>query len=260
VPRVGGVEIAVVDEGSGPAFFWGHGFSSSTAQESAGLVDWSRLAARHRIVRWDAPGHGGSGGGDDPGRYRWEMLGRGLGPLADALGIDTFAAGGVSMGAAGALWAAVAYPERVTGLVLGLPPTAYETRAPQADRYAAGAELAEREGVDAYMAVARDEPVAEILRDLVGSWDVTPQIRADLLPAVLRGAATSDLPPLDAVCSVGVPVLILAWVGDPGHPLSTAELLAETLPHAALQVAQNLTDVLGWTDCVEAFLDRVALS
>jgi pimeloyl-ACP methyl ester carboxylesterase len=254
VPRVGGIDIAVVDEGSGPAFFWGHGFSSSTAQESTGLVDWSRLAARHRIVRWDAPGHGGSGGSEDPGGYRWEMLGRGLGPLADALGIDAFAAGGVSMGAAGALWAAVTHPERVTGLVLGLPPTAYETRPTQADRYAAGAALVERDGPEAYEAVAREEPVPQILRDIVGSFAVVPQIRPDLLPAVLRGAATSDLPPLDAVRAVDVPVLILAWVGDPGHPLSTAELLAATLPHAELHVARDLGDVLGWTDRVEQFL------
>jgi hypothetical protein len=49
-------------------------------------------------------------------------------------------------------------------------------------------------------------------------------------------------------------------VGDPGHPLSTAELLAETLPGAELHVAEHLADVLRWTERVEELLDRASIS
>jgi pimeloyl-ACP methyl ester carboxylesterase len=52
------------------------------------------------------------------------------------------------MGAAVALHAAAQAPERVAGLVLVLPPTAYDTRAAQAADYLAGASLVEREGVE----------------------------------------------------------------------------------------------------------------
>ena len=249
--------LAVTEAGDGTAFFWGHGFTSSTEQESTGLLDWKRLARRHRIVRWDAPGHGRSDGNRDPATYRWDSMGAALPVLARELGVDRFVAGGVSMGAASALWCAVSAPDRVAGLVLTLAPTGYGTRAAQAAKYRAGADLVEREGFDAYVEAARTEPVPEILRDLAGAWDMTPQIGADTLPTALRGAASSDLPPLEQVRGVDVPVLLLAWIGDPGHPVSTSELLAETIPGAELHVAQDLADVLGWTDRVATFLDQI---
>jgi pimeloyl-ACP methyl ester carboxylesterase len=247
--------LAVVEAGSGPALLWGHGFGSSASQESSALLGWDRLAEHHRIVRWDAPAHGRSAGSPDPGSYRWDVVGAGIPFLADRLGIDTFAAGGVSMGAATALWAAVVAPARVTGLVLALPPTAYDTRA--AADYCAHADLVEREGVGAYVAEMKKEPLPAILRDIADSYDYTPMVPADLFPAVLRGAGDSDLPEIERVRAVEVPALILAWVGDPGHPLSTAELLAEELPRAELRVAHDLGDVLGWTNHVEEFLDGV---
>ena len=247
-------DLAVVDEGSGAAFFWGHGFGSSTAQESTGLIDWKRLVAHHRIVRWDAPGHGRSHGDEEPSTYRWDTVGAALPELAARLGIDTFAAGGVSMGAATALWAAVTAPDRVTKLVLALPPTAFETRA--AEKYHAHADLVARQGVGAYVDEMQKEPVPAILRDITDTYDHTPMVPADLFPVVLRGAGDSDLPAVERLGAIAAPALVLAWVGDDGHPLSTAELLAETLPDAELQVAQDLGDVLGWTDRVEAFLDR----
>jgi hypothetical protein len=43
---------------------------------------------------------------------------------------------------------------------------------------------------------------------------------------VLRGAGASDLPPPQVIEKLEMPVLILAWDTDPGHPLSTAEDLA----------------------------------
>jgi pimeloyl-ACP methyl ester carboxylesterase len=79
-------------------------------------------------------------------------------------------------------------------------------------------------------------------------------IAEDLLPFVLRGAAASDLPGPDELAALAQPALVLAWDGDEGHPLSTAERLAELLPHAELQVATHLRDVLGWPARVAAFL------
>jgi pimeloyl-ACP methyl ester carboxylesterase len=71
---------------------------------------------------------------------------------------------------------------------------------------------------------------------------------------VLRGAAASDLPAPDELATIAQPALVLAWDGDEGHPLSTAERLAALLPRAELHVATHLRDVLGWPTQVAAFL------
>jgi pimeloyl-ACP methyl ester carboxylesterase len=255
---VRGVDLAVTDRGNGdPALLWGHGFGSCVAFEDVFLFDWSRLAAEHRVVRWDARGHGRSTGSPDPADYHWRMLGRDLVALADALSLERFVAGGVSMGAATALHTAVDAPERVAGLVLVLPPTGWETRPLQGDEYTATADVAEQHGVEAAVERMNSEPVPEILTPIAELYRVTPAIADELLPVALRGAGGSDLPPPERVAAITVPALILAWDTDPGHPLSTAERLVELLPDAELHVAHELADVGPWTGHVETFLDRV---
>jgi pimeloyl-ACP methyl ester carboxylesterase len=138
--------------------------------------------------------------------------------------------------------------------VLVLPPTAYETRAAQAGEYRAGAELVERAGFDAYVESANAQPVPEILRAFASGFRFTPAVATERLPAVLRGAGGSDLPPADVVRGLAVPALILAWDTDPGHPLRTAETLAELLPDAELHVARRLRDVTTWTRLVDGFV------
>jgi pimeloyl-ACP methyl ester carboxylesterase len=256
---VRGSDIAITETGSGPALFWGHGFSGSVEQDARlSMFDWTRVAAHARVVRWDARGHGRSSGAAEPDDYRWDNLARDLAALADALGVERFVAGGVSMGAATALHAATLFPERVVGMVLTLAPTAYATRAAQSDRYRAGAELVERAGVGAYVDQVNAEPVPAILSRFAAQYRYAPDVPDHLLPSALRGAAASDLPAEDEVRAVSAPALLLAWDTDPGHPVSTAERLAELLPRAELHVAQRLRDVGTWTDRVEAFLASVA--
>lgn len=257
MPSVRGVEIAALDTGEGLAFLWGHGFASSVERETSWMLDWDRLAARHRVVRWDARGHGRSEGTRDASDYRWDDLGRDLVGLVDALGVGRFVAGGVSMGAATALHAAVHAPDRLAGLVLALPPTAYGTRAAQAEDYRRGADVVDQRGVDAYVELQHAQPVPEILAPFADAYRFVPAVPERLLPAVLRGAAASDLPTPEEVRSIAAPTLILAWDTDAGHPLSTAVRLAELLPGAELEVAHRLRDVNSWTDRVEAFLGRL---
>ena len=255
MPSVRGVDVAISDAGVGGAFFWGHGFASSKAQDArSGLLDWRHLVSRHRVVRWDARRHGESGGTLEPADYRWDNLGLDLLGLADALAVDRFAAGGVSMGAAVALHAAVHASHRVVGLVLILPPTAYEMRAEQADEYLAGAAVVEQEGVDHYVERANAQPAPTILGHLAHGYRFVPAVPRQYLPAVLRGAAASDLPEPESVRALGTPALILAWESDPGHPLATAARLFELLPNAELHVARRLEDVAAWTGLVDAFL------
>jgi pimeloyl-ACP methyl ester carboxylesterase len=103
------------------------------------------------------------------------------------------------------------------------------------------------------MAVAAEAPRAAIFADLP-PFPFTADIPEDLLPSVLRGAAASDLPAPEDIATLVQPALVLAWAGDPGHPESTAERLAELIPHAELHVAQRIRDVLGWPATVAGFL------
>ena len=245
--NVRGVDIEVSDQGAGLPFFWGHGLVSSMEQEDRFLVmSWAHLARRYRVIRWDARGHGLSGGAPVPDDYRWDNLGR-----------DQFVAGGASMGAATALHAAIQAPERVVGLVLMLAPTAYETRDEQADLYRAAAVLVERLGKDSYLQQLSNLPAPGILADFADRFSPVPQVSEPLLPAVLRGAANSDLPPEEAVRRVTAPALLLPWVSDDGHPLSTSERLLELLPNVQIHVAYHLRDVGTWTDRIDAFLGRL---
>ena len=256
MPTIRGVDIAVRDEGAGLPFFWGHGLVSSMEEEDRFVVmNFSRLAREHRVIRWDARGHGLSGGAPVPDDYRWDNLGRDLIALADELGVDQFVVGGVSMGAAAALHAAIQAPRRVMGLVLMLAPTAYETREEQADLYRAGAVLVERLGLEAYLEQLRNLPAPEILADFSDRFSPVPQVSDQLLPSVLRGAANSDLPAEEMVRTVSAPALLLPWVSDDGHPMSTSERLLELLPRVQIHVAHQLRDVGTWTDRIDTFLE-----
>ena len=241
--------------GDGPPFVWAHGLTSSRANEaSGGLFDWTPVVdGGHRVIRYDARGHGESGGPVDPEAYRWPQLAADLLALLDELEVEHTSAGGASMGCATLLHAAVRAPERFERLVLVIPPTAWATRADQAEQYEGSARYVEAKGKAAWMEVASEAPRAAIFADLP-AFPFTADIPEDLLPSVLRGAAASDLPDPDAVAGLTQPVLVLAWAGDPGHPVSTAERLVALLPDAELQVATHVRDVLGWPRQVASFL------
>jgi pimeloyl-ACP methyl ester carboxylesterase len=242
---------------------WGHGLTSSRRHEDqvGGLFGWSGLAdaGRATVVRFDARGHGASDPTRDADDYRWPSLALDEWALVDALGIERPVLGGASMGAATALHAALLRPEDVAGLVLVIPPTAWATRRAQADLYEAGAALIESSGVEAFLEASAAAPVPAPFRDLPEAPRPGPDVREDVLPTVLRGAAASDLPEPDALRGLDVPAVVLAWAGDPGHPASTAEVLAEALPRATVEVADDLATVLAWPERVAAVLDAVAV-
>lgn len=235
---------------------WAHGLTSSRAREDRlGWFDWRAALPAWRVVRYDARGHGASAPGPGPEAYRWDTLARDLLEVADALDLDgPLVAGGASMGCATVLHAAVAAPQRFAALVLAIPPTAWATRAAQADLYRAGAELVEGDGLDAYLDVARSRPVPELFAEVADLVAPDPDVPAAVLPDLLRGAGASDLPAPDVLAGIEQPTLLLAWDTDPVHPVATAERLAELLPRAELHVASTLDDVRSWGAVVARFL------
>jgi len=256
--RIAGAEIASSDRGSGPLTVYAHGLTASRAvDQRLGWMDWSPLVASgRRLIAYDARGHGASGGSPASELYTWPHLAGDLLDLLDAWGAQNpVSAIGSSMGTGTILHAALRAPERFDRLVLTAPPTAWETRAAQAGMYLTAADMVDQRGIGFFAELAGQAPRPAVFADLA-EYPPTPDVPADLLPSVLRGAAASDLPDRDALRGVVQPTLILAWADDPGHPVSTAERLADLLPDARLEVAHTPADLRRWGDLAAAFLPR----
>jgi 3-oxoadipate enol-lactonase len=248
-----GAQVAYSVEGSGPVVVSAHGLSASRAAAEAVGMSFAGLSElAHTVVAYDARGHGRSTGRPIPIDYTWSTLSGDMLALIDEVSPDApVDAVGASMGCATILYSVVAAPERFRRLVLVIPPTAWETRAMIASGYELQATLLEEEGLEAYLELAAGYPnPPAIPADLV----MRPDVSVELLPTVFRGAALSDFPSADDIAGIRQPVLILAWAGDPGHPVSTSEKLVALLPHAELHIAQSPADVAQWVGLADAFL------
>ena len=255
------VTIAHDRFGGGPDLpvIWGHGLSSSMeSEDELGLIDWEQAAPGRLVVRYDARGHGASGSSPEPSTYTWDALAVDQLALADALDVDRYVAAGASMGCATALFAALAAPERIDRLVLVIPPTAWETRAGQTSMYEAMAELLDAGDLDTILSGLAAQPVPD---PFAGDDIWKERSRERLLAAdharlalVVRGAALADLPDRARLATIDAPALILAWTGDPGHPVSTAEALDELLPDTRLHLASTADELAGWSGLMREFL------
>ncbi|MDR6867062.1 pimeloyl-ACP methyl ester carboxylesterase [Microbacterium resistens] len=241
--------------GSGPLVIVAHGLTMSRARErEQGLTPWDDLAGSgFRVVAYDARGHGHSSGRAVPEDYRWSSLAGDLLALADLLSPDEpVHAIGTSMGTGTILHALTRRPERFRSVALAAPPTAWETRAPQQRVYAAAAADAETKTPAELAVIAAAAPLPPIFAE-EGAVPPLPDIDHALLPSVLRGAGTSDLPDPTEVARIRVPALLLAWATDPGHPVSTTERLAELLPDAQAVVAEDVAAIRTWPARAAAF-------
>ncbi|MEO7753840.1 MAG: alpha/beta fold hydrolase [Terracoccus sp.] len=242
--------------GHGPGVVQLHGLTSSRARDAALLLDLSRRVEGHRVIRYDARGHGASSGDTEPASYTWGNLATDLLCLLDEESPGEPVHGvGQSMGAGTLLHAAVRRPERFSSLVLCIPPTAWASRVAQRAGYLATATLVEECGVSALMDLARTATRPPAVDPQIPVSP--PTVPADLLPTVFRGAAESDLPSPEAISAIDVPALVLAWDEDPGHPLDTAHRLHDLLPTSRLVIAHSPDDVATWPELVAAHVAAV---
>jgi pimeloyl-ACP methyl ester carboxylesterase len=250
------MDLHVERSGTGRPLVWGHGLTSSIAAErETGVFHWEEVPGLD-VIRYDARGHGRSPAGAGPEDHEWSRLAEDFLAVADDAGAESFVAGGASMGCATALFAAVAAPERVHALVLAIPPTAWETRAGQAETYLQSVGFLEAKGLDAFLDASRKLPAQPAWQEERREVRFRHLAASDpeALALALRGAASSNLPPRDEVAAITAPALILAWDGDPGHPLSTAESLHELLSGSQLAVAHSAEDVLRWPERLAEFV------
>jgi pimeloyl-ACP methyl ester carboxylesterase len=112
---------AAADEDSRPPIVLIHGASGNLGDLRLALGD--RLARTRRVVLVDRPGHGWSdrpGGADDASPARQAAL---IAQAIERIGIERFVLVGHSFGGTVAAAFALAYPERLAGLVLLAPVT-----------------------------------------------------------------------------------------------------------------------------------------
>ena len=240
-----GAKLAYEITGAGPTFVQLHGLTSCASREHRAGLDMSGALSGFQVLRYDARGHGSSTGRTVPEDYLWPRLADDLLALLDELcpGEQVHAAG-PSMGTATLLYAALKDPERFASLTLLVPPTAWDTRASQAESYRRSADLVEGSGIGAFVRVGASVLPPPALADR--PRERVPAVSQELLPSIFRGAALTDLPPKDQVAGVEVPVQILAWVDDHAHPVSTAEELQRLLPQAQLGIAETPEDLNTW--------------
>ncbi|MEU2927918.1 3-oxoadipate enol-lactonase [Streptomyces sp. NPDC007251] len=185
------------------------------------------LSARHRVVRWDLPGHGGSAPElIGPGATVADLAALVL-DLADTLGIDRFAYAGVSLGGAVGLHLAVHHPDRLTSLAAICTSAHFGGETPWRER----AQRVRREGME-WLATSADArwftpgfTVPGLVRD---HREADPEAYAACCDAL----AAFDL--RDRLGAIAVPTLLVAGKQDPATPPAHLREIADAVPGATL--------------------------
>jgi len=242
----------------GPLVVQLHGLTSSRERDELLGLNLARALRGHRILRYDARGHGHSTGSPHPGDYGWPSLADDLRELLDHVAPGERVHGvGPSMGTGTLLHAALSDPDRFSTLTLVTPPTAWKSRIAQAEAYRASADAVDRGGIAAFTERDSTAPVPPALADAPQTRSSVPEA---LLPAVMRGAAETDLPRTSAIATITTPALILAWSGDHGHPLSTAHALHRQLAGSQLVIARSPYGVMAWPGLFAEFVSTGGLA
>ena len=197
---------------------------------------FTRLAAGHRLVRYDERGTGLSD--RDPPDFSFEAFVQDLETVVDALALHRFALFGVSQGAPIAIAYAARHPERVSRVVLcGAFAQGWRKRGNAADMARAQASITLiREGWGQDNPAARQMFTSLIIPDATLDemrWlndlerrSASPDTAMRLLE-VIGGIDVTDLLP-----KLAVPVLVLHSRGDARVSFEHGLVLARAIPHA----------------------------
>lgn len=251
--------VRVRARGEGPPLLWSHGiFFPIEVDDHSTLGGILGDVPGFTVIRWDARGHGRTPPAPAAEDHAWDRLGDDLLALAGALGLDRFAAGGISMGTAVTLHAALKAPDRFAAMLLLAMPTAWETRAVEQERYRGLLDFKSPEGVAGHVQEDLDGlfPRGDLPASLRSMVDHLRASSWEALSRVIIGASLSDMPDRRALAALRVPALLRPWANDSGHPLSTAEALAAALPNADMTPLEGFDDEAGLRRALADLRDR----
>ncbi|HEY5197196.1 MAG TPA: alpha/beta hydrolase [Solirubrobacteraceae bacterium] len=245
-----GVALDLEESGDGPPVVCLHGLSATHRYVLMGSRALER--AGHRVLLYDARGHGGSSPAPSPEDYSYDALAGDLLAVLDSSAIERAVLVGASMGAHTIARFALESPERVAGLGLITPayePAGLEGRLESWDALADGLRDGGIDGfVDAYdltgVADRWRETMITVMRQRLAAHAHLDAV-ADALRAVPRSRPFDRL---DELAEVRAPTLIVGSRddADPTHPLATARLWADAIPGARLVVEEAGRSPLAW--------------
>jgi pimeloyl-ACP methyl ester carboxylesterase len=260
------VALAVEVAGEGPPIVLAHGLTATRRY----VVHGSKMLERagHRVIGYDARGHGDSEPAPDARAYEYDDLVGDLARVLDEHELEQVTLVGVSMGAATTFALALRSPERVRALVqvtpahLGLP-----IDEQGAARWDALADGLERDGVEGFLRAYGDPPVEDRFRALIVQairQRIERHRHPEAVAAALRVVPRSkafDGP--EALGELSVPTLVVASrdTMDPQHPYAVAEEYARRIPRAELVSEEPGSSPLAWrgaqlSRAILGFLER----
>jgi 3-oxoadipate enol-lactonase len=244
-----GVSLAVEEAGTGAPVVLLHGLTATRRYVVMGSRSLERSG--HRVVTYDARGHGRSSPAPD---YGYEELGGDLEAVLDGLEIEQAVLAGASMGAHTILWMALRHPERVAGLVVITPAFDPNTndepaRLARWDALAAGLRAG---GVEGFLAAYGEprvpatlrETVIKVIRQRLAQHEHLEAL-ADVLEQVPRSWPFSST---DELSAIRAPVAIVASAdeADPEHPQAVGEAYARAIPGARLVTDEPGRSPIAW--------------
>jgi pimeloyl-ACP methyl ester carboxylesterase len=231
-----GLTFAYRDEGHGHPLIFQHGLGGDLSQPFSVY----RPASGIRLLGFDTRGHGRTQPLGDPDKLTIATLAEDLTAFLDHLGIDRAVIGGISLGSAVAVNAALRFPDRILGLVLSRPAWVDGPVPANVHLYGTIARLIRESGPELGLARFRETPEFRAMerespdcaRSLVGQFEQ---------PRAAECVARLERLPGDTPCrdreeyrTIRVPTLILGNRQDPIHPWAFAETLAQLIPGASL--------------------------
>ena len=247
-----GVELSGDEAGDGVPVVLLHGLTATRRYVVMGSKALERSG--HRVIAYDARGHGHSSPAPIPEAYTYDDLGRDLEAVLDARGIERAVLAGASMGAHTLLWLALGAPDRVAGAVVITPaydPMSHD-REGRFEYWDALADGLERGGIDGFIeASARpdvpeawQETVEKVTRQRLSQHEHLDAV-ADALRAVPRSRPFGEISELTRI-SVPTVVVASADEPDPGHPQAVGEAYAAAIPGARLVLDEPGRSPIAW--------------
>jgi pimeloyl-ACP methyl ester carboxylesterase len=248
-----GVTLSAEESGAGRPIVLLHGLTATRRYVVMGAQSLQRSG--HRVIAYDARGHGRSSPAPDPAAYGYDQLADDLEAVLDAFGESRALLAGASMGAQTAARLALRRPERVAALALITP--AFDPGAPPSpaqlavwDALATGLREGGADGFVAAYQTHRGVPeryrdtLLTVLRQRLSEHE-HPDAVADALQAVPRSRPFEALSELERIA---VPTVVVASRDepDPEHPFAVGERYAEAIPGARLLVEEPGRSPLAW--------------
>jgi pimeloyl-ACP methyl ester carboxylesterase len=238
--------------GEGPAIVLCHGITASRRYVHHGSRALER--AGHRVVTYDARGHGESDPAPDGEGYGYPWLVADLERVvASEMGEAPFVLAGHSMGAHTAVSYALRHPERLTGLVVIGPVYLGEVTPAQLAYWDGLADALQAGGVDGFVDyIDRHQSTDPAWRDSVLGFTRARMLLhrdpAALVEALREVPRSRPFESLEELERLEVPALVVAShdEADPGHPYAAAVAYAARLPRARLISEEPGQSPLAW--------------